>query len=144
MEPLGPVVTAVGEGEPVPMGGASFVLRAHAAYTGGAYTLLESSHMDVGDGPGLHVHSREDETFIVLDGSYRFVVGEQVLIGEPGTVAFCPRGISHRFEVASTGSRLLHLFTPGGMDDYFRRNYQALQTRQLDELADEFGVRFLD
>jgi hypothetical protein len=126
------------------MGTASFLLRARAADTAGLYTLIESSGMDVDDGPGLHVHTREDETFIVLEGCYRFFVGEQELTGEQGMVVFCPRGTSHRFEVASSGSRLLHLFTPGGIDDYFRRNSGAHDAGALDALAAAFGIRFLD
>jgi len=139
-----PLATAVGEGEAVPMGTASFVLRAQAADTGGMYTLVESSRMNVGEGPGLHVHTREDETFIVLEGRYWFLVGDQELIGDQGTVVYCPRNAPHRFEVLSPRSRMLHMFTPGGIDDYFRRNYEALETERLDALADEFGIRFLD
>ncbi len=139
-----PLATAVGEGEPVPMGTASFVLRARTADTGGMYTLVESSRMNVGDGPGLHLHTREDETFVVLEGLYRFFVGADELIGDHGAVVFCPRNMPHRFEVVSPGSRLLHLFTPGGIDDYFRRNAGALETGRLDALAEEFGIRFLD
>jgi len=108
------------------------------------YTLVESSRMNVNDGPGLHLHTREDETFVVLEGRYRFFLGEEELIGDHGAVVFCPRGTPHRFEVVSPQSRLLHLFTPGGIDDYFRGNSEALNTGRLDALADEFGIRFLD
>ena len=128
----------------MPMGTASFVLRARAADTGGMYTLVESSRMNVNDGPGLHLHTREDETFVVLEGRYRFFVGEEELMGDHGAVVFCPRDTPHRFEVVAPQSRLLHLFTPGGIDDYFRRNSEALNTGRLDALADEFGIRFLD
>ena len=44
----------------------------------------------------------------------------------------------------STESCLLHLFTPGGIDDYFRRNWQAIEDGRLDELAEEFGIRFIE
>ncbi len=126
----------------MPMGTALFVLRARAGDTGGMYTLVESSRMNVNDGPGLH--TREDETFVVLEGRYRFFVGEAELTGDHGAVVFCPRDTPHRFEVMAPQSRLLHLFTPGGIDDYFRRNSEALDTGRLDALADEFGIRFLD
>ncbi len=65
---------------------------------------------------------------MVLDGPYRFFVGDDEVVGERGAVVFTPRHIPHRFEVASVGSRLLHLFTPGGIDGYFRRNYPAIQS----------------
>lgn len=138
-----PMVSAMGAGEVMPINGSSFVLRARSDQTGGVYTLIESSLMEVGAGPGLHVHSREDETFVVLDGRYRFFVGEDEVVGERGAVVFTPRHTPHRFEVASAGSRLLHLFTPGGIDDYFRRSHSAIESGRLDELAAEFGIRFL-
>ncbi len=138
-----PVATGVGEAKAVPMGTASFILRARTADTGGMYALVESSRMTVGDGPGRHLHTREDETFIVLAGRYRFYVGEREVIGDHGAVILCPRNTAHRFQVESPQARLLHLFTPGGIDDYFRRNHEALETGRQDALAEEFGIRFL-
>ena len=81
---------------------------------------------------------------MVFDGRYRLFVGDDEVVGERGAVVSTPRHQPHRLEVASAGSRLLHLFTPGGIDDYFRRDYPAIQSGRLDERAAEFGIRFLD
>jgi quercetin dioxygenase-like cupin family protein len=129
-------------GEPVPMGSSSFVLRMRSDLTGGAFTLVESWGREPGDGPALHTHSREDETFIALSGAFRVQLGSEELVLRAGSSVFAPRGIPHRFEDLEPGSRLMHLFTPGGIDDYFRRNWAALSEGSLDELASEFGLVF--
>jgi quercetin dioxygenase-like cupin family protein len=130
-------------GEPVPMGESSFVLRMRSDLTAGAFTLVESWGREPGDGPGLHQHSREDETFIALAGAFRVQLGDDELTLRAGSSVFAPRGVPHRFEDLEHGSRLMHLFTPGGIDDYFRRNWAALQDGTIDELAAEFGLVFL-
>ena len=91
-----PLISAAGEGEPVSMGTSSFVLRARADQTAGRYTLVESSRVEVGSGPSLHLHTREDETFIVPDGRYRFFIRDEEVIGERGAVIFAPRDTPHR------------------------------------------------
>lgn len=42
--------------------------------------------------------TREDETFLVLDGHYRFLIGDDEVVAERGAVLFSPREIPHRFE----------------------------------------------
>ncbi|MFN2626771.1 MAG: cupin domain-containing protein [Mycobacteriales bacterium] len=143
-QPLEPLITQMDEGEEVPIGHSRFLLRATSDRTGGAYTLIESSLGEIGDGPRLHRHTREDETFIVLSGEYAFFVDDDVLTATPGAVVFAPRGRPHRFEVRQPGSRLLHLFIPGGIDDYFRRSHEAIEAGHLTELGAEFGIEFFD
>jgi quercetin dioxygenase-like cupin family protein len=118
-------------------------VRATAARTEGAYTLVESSRLPIGDGPALHVHSREDETFIVLGGRYRFFVGAQTFEGEVGAVAFAPREHPHRFEALTEDCRLLHLFVPGGIDEYFRRQRAGMSPNERQALASDYGIAFV-
>lgn len=137
-------ITEMDEGEVLPRLTSRFIVRATADSTGGAYTLVETSQMPVGDGPALHVHSREDESFIVLSGRYRFFVGPHTLEGAAGAVAFAPRGQQHRFEALTADSRLLHLFVPGGIDNYFRRQWIDMSRDELQALASEYGIAFVD
>ncbi len=141
---LQPFITRLEEGETLRRETSLFILRATGAKTGGAFTLVESSRVTVGDGPGLHMHTREDETFIVLHGRYRFIVDSEDFEAEPGAVVFAPRNRRHRFEVLSTDSRLLHLFIPGGIDAYFREQWTATRNGHLKELAASYGIQFFD
>jgi quercetin dioxygenase-like cupin family protein len=73
-----------------------------------------------GGEPPLHTHSREDETFYVLDGEVTFQRGHERIDAEPGAAVFMPRGIQHGFAVRSETARLLQAFTPGGLERAFR------------------------
>jgi quercetin dioxygenase-like cupin family protein len=79
-----------------------------------------------GGGPPPHIHDDEDEAIYVLDGEFEFLVGAETVAGGPGTFVFVPRGTVHRF--ACTGERagrILIVFTPGGMDGFFREAGRA-------------------
>jgi len=148
MSPVGgprrpdPFMTRIDEGESLPRLASRFLLRATEDRTGGAFTLVESSRLPVGDGPALHEHTREDETFIVLSGRYRFFVGTTTLEGSAGSVAFAPRGQAHRFEALADDCRLLHLFIPGGIDEYFRQQQAGMSRDELQSLAGQYGITF--
>ena len=109
---------AADEGEPLEFSGARFLVRASAATTGGAFTIIEE--IDPLDTP-LHVHEREDELFYVLEGEHIFVVGDEEHRVGPGGVVFGPRDIPHAHSrvVARTG-RFLTMTSPAGFEGFFR------------------------
>lgn len=93
-------------------------IKARAEDTGGALGLVEGSFYE-GFGPPLHVHSREDEAFYVMEGEIRFRRGEEEFVAGPGTWVWGPRGIPHAFKVESESARALVLVTPGGLERMF-------------------------
>lgn len=109
-----------GEGERLWIAGDTLWLKATAADTGGAYTLIEIEAAP-GGGPPPHTHANEDEAFYVLDGTFELLIGDRVVSAAPGAYAFVPRGTIHRFRCAGDRpGRLLVLFTPGGIEGFFR------------------------
>jgi mannose-6-phosphate isomerase-like protein (cupin superfamily) len=107
------------EGERLVFGPVTILVKATAETTGGAFTLLEEVPPLV-DTP-LHVHERDDEWFLVLEGEHVFTVGEREFPAGPGDLVYAPRGVPHaqRRVVAGDG-RLLVLTTPAGLDGFFR------------------------
>ena len=90
-----------------------------AAATGGALSLCEEE-TPPGAGPPLHIHPDGDEFFRVLEGRYRFRVGEATMEAGPGDALFAPRGTPHAFVNAGEATgRLLFGFTPGGGERFF-------------------------
>jgi mannose-6-phosphate isomerase-like protein (cupin superfamily) len=67
----------------------------------------------------LHVHHREDEQFLVIDGRVRFVLGDQPLDARPGDLTLLPRDLPHAFVVTSERARLIGVVTPGGFESFF-------------------------
>lgn len=101
-----------------------------------------------GVGATLHRHSREDEIFYVIEGSFRFWRGEKVLDAGPGGVALLPRDQIHTFKnIGASPGRLLTVIVPAG----FERFFEAIVDRGLAEddddqimaLAAEFGLEIL-
>jgi quercetin dioxygenase-like cupin family protein len=107
------------EGDAAALLGERLAVKAAAAATGGAYTLIEDRVVP-GGGPPLHFHRSEDEAFFVLNGALRVTCGDEEFEVEPGGFIYLPRGIPHRFSViGDTVARFLTLFSPGGIEDFF-------------------------
>jgi quercetin dioxygenase-like cupin family protein len=98
--------------------GSLMTIKARAEDTGGALGLVEA-RFDQGFGPPLHVHSREDEAFYVLEGRIRFRQGDDEFVAGPGTWVWGPRGVPHAFKVESESARALVIVAPGGFERMF-------------------------
>ncbi len=57
--------------------------------------------MPQGFSPPRHVHTREDEVFLVLDGDVCFDVDGERRAAGPGTTVYMPRGVPHSFRIQS-------------------------------------------
>jgi mannose-6-phosphate isomerase-like protein (cupin superfamily) len=110
---------APGEGERLWVVGDLVTFKIVGEDAEGAFTLGEELTPPQG-GPPTHLHTREDETFHVLEGELEFVVGESTTSATVGSVVYCPRGISHRFtNVGSTPSRMAVIIAPAGLEKFF-------------------------
>jgi quercetin dioxygenase-like cupin family protein len=67
----------------------------------------------------LHVHTRDDEFWLVLEGEIRFITDKEDRIGGPGTFVYIPRNTPHTFQIVSETARWFGVGTPGGFDDWF-------------------------
>lgn len=106
-----------------------------------------------GGGPPLHIHTREEEFFYVLEGEVSFYVGGTITRVGPGGSAFVPRYTPHCFKNCSNKvARLLITFTPGDIEGFFEYG-AALENgdapsnevllERLNQLAPPFGLEVL-
>jgi mannose-6-phosphate isomerase-like protein (cupin superfamily) len=73
-----------------------------------------------GYSPPLHQHDFGTESFYVLEGSVRFVIGDDELLCGPGDVAHVPRSTPHSFEtLGDQPLRVLNMSAPGGLWAFF-------------------------
>lgn len=129
------------------LGGDLVTIKASAADTNGAFTLLETlapAHA----GPPLHVHSRESETFYVVEGTFEFQIGERRFRAGVGATVIAPVGIPHRFEnLCDTPSRMLVVCQPGGFER-FLEELAAIPFAEVPDMAAiatlgaKYGIRF--
>lgn len=88
--------------------------------TNGDLTIFEYTGNAKG-GPPLHVHPHQDEIFFIVEGEYKFKVGEEIHILKSGDTIFLPRNVPHCFAQTSDNGKMFFLFQPSGkMEDYFR------------------------
>lgn len=110
---LQPYIAQAGEHERLAYtGGGELAIIIDAAITGGQLSVIEA-HSRRGDASPVHVHSRDDEAFLLLDGAMTVWVGDHRFQLQPGGIAFLPRNIPHavRNDIAS---RALILSVPAG------------------------------
>ena len=88
--------------------------------SGGALFALDCI-VGAGGGPPPHRHLAEDELFYVSEGSISFTMGDETRIIAVGQAAFVPRGTKHTYvNMSETNVRMLALYTPAGMEGWFR------------------------
>lgn len=135
---LDPVVRERGEGETIqgPAGG-PLTYKARAAETAGGLTAFENV-IAPGDGPPLHSHEIEGESWYILEGTLRFKLGSEIREAPEGSFVHVPAGTPHCFQnVAQQPARILVLFTPGGMEGFFERFSQFLPGTSAPEAFQE-------
>jgi mannose-6-phosphate isomerase-like protein (cupin superfamily) len=94
-------------------------IKVTAAMTNGSFGLAEGIG-PVGSSPPLHVHTREDEGILVLEGLLTIRCGDDTFSAGPDSFTFLPRGVPHTFVVeGETPVRLLSICTPGGFERFF-------------------------
>lgn len=133
------------------MGGGVYRIVASAEETRNTMFAFEATEPP-GGGPPLHIHTREEEFFLVLEGEVSFFINGQVIKRGPGGSAFVPRGVPHCFRNTSARTaRLLVLFTPGDIEGFFEYGAtvngeppsEELMLERLLALAPEFGLEVL-
>ncbi len=114
----GNLILNPGEGKTVLVPGHKITHKISGEDTDGRFSLLEVELN--GDGPPQHIHKTEDETFYVLEGEVKFLLGEHTSIAKAGTFVNIPRGTRHAFcRVDKKNSKLLATFTPAGFEKFF-------------------------
>ena len=136
------------EAEKLNVLGTEMVIKADGESTGGAMAVVEAT-VPAKHGPPLHVHSREDELFYVIDGQFRIWHGDEQMEVSSGEVAFLPRNMRHSYQnIGDEAGRLLVTITPAGFEGFFRavseRKLSAPEDmEELQALAKEYGLEFL-
>jgi quercetin dioxygenase-like cupin family protein len=141
-----PTVLGPGDGVTIegPVGG-PLTFKVRGEQTGSILTAFENV-IPSGQGPPLHSHDNEDESWYVLAGELDFKLDEEIRRAPAGSFVFVPRGTPHCFvNVAVEPARILVLFTPSGMERFFD-GFAGLQTPDPDafrRLGEPVGMRVL-
>lgn len=93
-------------------------VRIRGEDTAGALAVVEQRGRRGCQSP-RHIHDREAETFVVLDGALEgWCEGSSQLV-EAGSMLHLPPGREHAFRVASATAHFLLLVSPAGFEQFF-------------------------
>jgi mannose-6-phosphate isomerase-like protein (cupin superfamily) len=104
---------------------ARFIIEGEDA--GKRFSLVEHPMQPRALAAPMHRHHREDEYSFVLEGSIGALLGDSVVIGNPGDLIFKPREQWHTFwNAGDAPARVLEIISPAGFENYFRELGAAL------------------
>jgi quercetin dioxygenase-like cupin family protein len=110
------VINERGQGDAVWMLGGRYEVKASTEQTNGAMTIMEM-WMPAGMGPPPHTHPGSESVY-VLEGRVRYHIGGDSFDGGAGAFFHIPPGTLENFEPTEE-TRVLVVYTPGGMDRFF-------------------------
>jgi mannose-6-phosphate isomerase-like protein (cupin superfamily) len=130
------------------MGGRMTILVA-GTDTGGSSALLDI-HIPANDGPPPHIHTREEEVYLVRRGTFQFFMDGICLQAGPGATVYMPKGHTHGFKNISkrAGEQLLFVY-PAGLEQFFLEvsNLDLKMPRDFDKLNElsnsKYGINHL-
>ncbi|MER6466395.1 cupin domain-containing protein [Streptomyces sp. NPDC001228] len=148
LNPIPPVtVVTPGEGDYVhiPGFGAAFKIPSHKTHR--AVSIVEHP-FEVGTISAPHMHSREDEYSIVIEGDIGFRSDESETVLGPGGYIVKPRGQMHAmWNAGNVTGRIIEIIIPGGFERYFRDLGELMAASATDrsafaELAAKYGLTY--
>ena len=144
------------EGRKVWAMGVQVTLRAMGEATGGSYAMFEDL-VPPGVSNPAHIHTREIETWYMLEGELDWFVGDRSLKAKAGDFLHTPRGVPHRFgNSGDRPARMLLTYAPAGFEQWFLEigtpagagappppRPSPDQIKRAVEAASRYGVQFV-
>lgn len=93
--------------------------------------FLARTRLKAGDAAPIHLHTQEDEMFLLLSGRGMFWYGDEQLVAEEGAVVYLPRNVPHGYHFLAD-TDLLTFCTPAGIEGFFRAAGHDLSTPKPD------------
>lgn len=111
--------------------------------TGGQFSLFEALVRGDYEVP-LHTHTREDESFYILEGELECMVGDKIYHGKAGDFIFLPRNVQHSWKTLSKLARFLVWITPAGIENAFLafcKPANALELPPVEAISEELMIQ---
>jgi len=108
-----------GQGRTIAVVGDVYRFLAIGDGTNGKYAMWEAI-VPPGGGPPPHVHSREEESFYILEGEITFTVNGEKIVATAGMFANVSVGTPHSFKNESDRpAKMLISVAPAGLEQMF-------------------------
>lgn len=141
-------VVQPGEGEAADVGpGIGVVFKIDGEDMGGAVSVVEQP-FEVGALVPPHIHTREDEISVVLEGRVGFRSEDHEVVLNPGGYIVKPRGEVHAmWNAGKSPARIIEIITPAGFEGGMREVAAMAAAgppdpNALGEVAARYGMSF--
>ena len=128
--------------------GGEFAVLLDSAATDGQLAVGRFS-VAKGEAPPYHMHTREDEIFMLIKGTALLWSGDQEMELSEGGIVYLPKNVPHGYRITSDTADLLMICTPGGIEGMFRHAGRDMSTARpegfeiskdrMAEAADMYG-----
>ena len=85
-----------------------------------------------GEAPPFHLHTREDEIFMLIKGEALLWLGEEQMELSEGGIVYLPKNMPHGYRITSDTADLLMITTPGGIEGMFQQAGRDIATPRPD------------
>jgi quercetin dioxygenase-like cupin family protein len=129
--------------------GIGVVFKIDGQDSGGALSIVEHP-FDVGALVRPHVHTREDEISIVLEGEIGFRSEDREAVLGAGGYIIKPRGEVHAmWNAGSVPARMIEIISPAGFERFFGELADmtaagAFDFGEMAGLAESYGLKFAE
>lgn len=127
--------------------GIGVIFKLDGADTGGQLSVVEHP-FEVGALVPPHIHTREDEFSIVLEGEIGFRSNDEEVVLGPGGYIIKPRNEVHAmWNAGRTRARMIEIISPSGFEEYFRELADMAEAGPLDmariaAASERYGLPF--
>jgi quercetin dioxygenase-like cupin family protein len=88
--------------------------------TNGDLAIFEQTSLSQGKGTPLHIHNSQDEIFYVIEGAYKFQVGDVKYDLTTGDSIFLPRKVAHAWtQISEKGKMIVTMQPAGKLENFF-------------------------
>ena len=119
--------------------------------------LMAEMTMLSGAEPPRHIHEREDEIFILQEGSMQVFRGNDVIIAHAGDTVWLPRNMAHHYRLLTPFIKAIFIATPGNIQEFFDAMSQEVNAgvvpptemptpeamEFINKLMNEYGMKYL-
>ena len=127
--------------------GIGVIFKLGGAHTDGALAVVEHP-FEIGALVPPHLHTREDEYSIVLEGEIGFRSGDREVVLGPGGYITKPRNEMHAmWNAGGTRARMIEIIRPAGFERFVAELADLVESGSFSmtamaEMAEGYGLRF--